>query len=41
MTITDKFLNLSNDKQELIIDQLVEKVLSSGDKKLLPKDSRS
>lgn len=32
MTITDKFLNLSNDKQELIIDQLVEKVLSSDDK---------
>lgn len=32
MTITDKFLNLSFDKQELIIDQLVEKVLSSGDK---------
>lgn len=32
MTITNKFLNLSFDKQELIIDQLVEQVLSSGDK---------
>lgn len=32
MTIIDKFLNLSFDKRELIIDQLVEKVLSSDDK---------
>lgn len=31
MTIVDKFLSLSQHKQESIIDQLVDKVVSSGD----------
>lgn len=31
MTIVDKFLSLSQHKQESIIDQLVDKVISSGD----------